>query len=334
MTRLGPFASPWALLLLPLAAGVAWLVLRRLRTGGPRISLPDAVGVAGLPTSPWARLERMLPWLRGAAIALTIVALARPQAGSSIAVVSSQGVDIVIALDVSGSMRCEDTRPKNRLRVAKESIARFVEGRPEDRIGIVTFGSFATTRCPLTLDHDMLLRFVEEMDFAPAGEDRTALGMGLATAVNRMRASKAKSKVVVLVTDGKSNAGQLGPESAAEAARALGLKVYTIGVGSEGEVPCLVEDPQGGRRYVQVQADFDEALLQKIAESTGARYFRAADDVGFQQAFTEIDGLEKTEMESRVRVLYTEKFGQALLPAGLLLALELMLAGTRLRRIP
>lgn len=331
MTRL---ATPYALLLLPLAAGVVWLVLRRLRSGGPRISLPDAAGAAGLPTSPWARLERALPWLRGGAIALTIFALARPQAGSSIATISSNGVDIVIALDVSGSMRCEDTRPKNRLTVAKECIARFVEGRPEDRIGVVTFGSFATTRCPLTLDHDMLLRFVEEMDFAPPGEDRTALGMGLATAVNRMRASKAKSKVVVLVTDGKSNSGQLGPDSAAEAARALGFKVYTIGVGSPGEVPCLVEDPQGGRHYVQVQADLDEELLEKIASSTGARYFRAADADGFKRAFVEIDGLEKTETESRVRILYTEKFVQALVPAGLLLGLELLLAGTRLRRIP
>ena len=331
MTRL---ATPYALVLLPLAAGVVWLVIRRLRSGGPRIALPDAVGVAALPTSPWARLERALPWLRGGAIALTIFALARPQAGSSIATVSSNGIDVVIALDVSGSMRCEDTRPKNRLMVAKECIARFVLGRPEDRIGVVTFGSFATTRCPLTLDHDMLQRFVEEMDFAPPGEDRTALGMGLATAVNRMRPSKAKSKVVVLVTDGKSNAGQLGPDSAAEAAKALGTKVYTIGVGSPGEVPCLVEDPQGGRRYVQVQADLDEELLRKIAADTGARYFRAADDVGFKQAFAEIDALEKTEMESRVRVLYTEKFVQALVPAGLLLGLELLLAGTRLRRIP
>jgi Ca-activated chloride channel family protein len=209
-----------------------------------------------------------------------------------------------------------------------------VDGRPEDRFGVVTFGSLVTTRCPLTLDHEMLLRFVDEMDFAPPGEDRTALGMGLATAVNRMRASKAKSKVVVLVTDGKSNAGQLGPDSAAEAARALGFKVYTIGVGSEGEVPCLVEDPQGGRHYVQVQADLDEDLLRKIAESTGARFFRAADADGFKRAFAEIDGLEKTETESRVRILYTEKFAEALLPAGLLLGLELLLAGTRLRRIP
>jgi len=331
MTRL---ATPWALVLLPLAGAAIWLSMRRLRSGGPRIAFPDAAGLAGLPVSPWTRLEGVLPWLRGAAMALVIFALARPQAGSALTTVSSNGVDIVIALDVSGSMRCEDTRSKNRLSVAKQCISRFVDGRPEDRMGIVSFASVATTRCPLTLDHDMLLHFVEDLDFAPPGEDRTALGMGLATAVNRMRASKAKSKVVVLVTDGRNNSGQLGPESAAEAAHALGLKVYTIGVGSQGEVPCLVDDPQGGRRYVQVQADFDEELLRKIADTTGGRYFRAADADGFAKAFTEIDALEKTEMESRVRIIYSEKFMQALLPAGLLLGLQLLLAATRLRRIP
>jgi len=279
-------------------------------------------------------LERLLPWLRGGAIALTVVALARPQAGSALTTVSSNGVDIVIVLDISGSMRCEDTRTRNRLTVAKECISRFVEGRPEDRLGVVSFGSVATTRAPLTLDHEMLVRFVDEIDFAPPGEDRTALGMGLATGVNRMRASNAKSKVVVLLTDGRNNAGQLGPETAAEAARALGIKVYTIGVGSDGEVPCLVEDPQGGRHYVQIQADFDEALMRKIAETTGARYFRAADADGMATAFKEIDSLEKTERESRVRMIYSEKFMHALFPAGLLLAFELALAGTRLRRIP
>jgi Ca-activated chloride channel family protein len=331
MTRL---ANPWILALLPLAGGAVWLTVRRYRSGGPRIAFPDAVKLSRLPTSPWAHLEGVLPWLRGGAIALAVIALARPQSGSSLTTVSSNGVDIVIALDISGSMRCEDTRSKSRLTVAKSCIDRFVEGRPEDRLGVISFGSVATTRCPLTLDHEMLLRFVEDLDFAPPGEDRTALGMGLATAVNRMRASNAKSKVVVLVTDGRNNSGQLGPETAAEAARALGVKVYTIGVGSEGEVPCLVDDPQGGRHYIRVEADLDEDLLRKIAETTGARYFRAADADGFQKAFTEIDGLEKTERESRVRMVYTEKFMSALVPAGLLLALELLLAGTRLRRIP
>jgi Ca-activated chloride channel family protein len=332
MTRL---ASPWLLTLLPLAGVAVWFMSRRMRSGGPRIAFPAAASLSRLPRSPWLALERLLPWLRGGAIALTVVALARPQAGSALTTISSNGVDIVIAIDISGSMRCEDTRTRNRLAVARECVSRFVEGRPEDRLGVVAFGSVATTRSPLTLDHEMLLRFVDEIDFAPPGEDRTALGMGLATAVNRMRASNAKSKVVVLLTDGRNNAGQLGPETAAEAARALGVKVYTIGVGSEGEVPCLVDDPQGGgRHYIQIQADFDEALMRKIAETTGGRYFRAADANGMAAAFQEIDSLEKTERESRVRMVYSEKFMNALFPAGLLLAFELALAGTRLRRIP
>jgi Ca-activated chloride channel family protein len=320
--------------MLPLAGLAVWLALGRLRRGGPRLAFPDAEGIAAFPQSRWARLEQGLPWLRGAVLALVVIALARPQSGASLTTVSSKGVDITIVLDISGSMRCEDTRTRNRLAVAKESIERFVSGRPNDRLGLVAFASVAATRCPLTLDHDMLLKFVQDLDFAPPGEDRTALGMGLATGVNRMRPSKAKSKVVVLVTDGRNNAGQIGPDSAAEAAAALGIRVYTIGVGSEGAVSCLVDDPQGGRRYVQVQADLDEELLGRIASSTGGRYFRATDADGLAGAFEAIDKLERTEMESRVRVLYTERFAQALLPAGLLLALELLLAGTRLRRIP
>jgi Ca-activated chloride channel homolog len=331
MTRL---ATPWALALLPVAGVAVWLAVTRLRRGGPRIAFPDVEGIAAFPQSRWVRLEQTLPWFRGGVLALAIVALARPQSGASLTTVSSKGVDITVALDISGSMRCEDSRPRHRLAVAKECIARFVEGRPTDRLGLVAFGSVATTRCPLTLDHEMLVKFVEEMDFAPPGEDRTALGMGLATAVNRMRPSKAKSKVVVLVTDGRNNTGQIGPESAAAAAEALGVKVYTIGVGSEGEVSCPVEDAQGGRHYVRMEADLDEELLGRIASSTGGRYFRATDADGLAAAFESIDKLERTEMESRVRVLYTERFALALVPAGLLLAFELILAGTRLRRIP
>jgi Ca-activated chloride channel family protein len=322
------------LALLPVAAACVWLLLRRLRVEGPRLAFPGVEQIAALPVSPWVRFERALPWLRGGALALVVVALARPQSGSSLTTVSSKGVDITVSLDISGSMRCEDTRPRNRLAVAKECLKRFVDGRPTDRLGLVAFGSVATTRCPLTLDHEMLLRFIETMDFAPAGEDRTALGMGLATAVNRMRPSKAKSKVVVLVTDGRSNAGQLGPEAAAEAARALGVKVYTVGVGSEGEAMCPIDDPGLGRRYVPVRQEIDENLMREIARSTGGRYFRAADAEGLAEAFQTIDKLERTEVESRIRTLYTEKFALALAPAGLLLGLELLAASTRLRRIP
>jgi Ca-activated chloride channel family protein len=331
MSRL---ATPWALALLPLAALSVWWLLRRAEKRDARLAFPSLHAIAGIAPSPWAQLARVLPWLRGAAIVLAIVALARPQAGASLTTVSTEGVDIVVALDVSGSMRCEDERSRPRLSVAKQCLDRFIEGRPSDRIGLVSFATLAATRCPLTLDHDMLRDFVGSIEFAPSGEDQTAIGMGLGTALNRLRSSKAKSKVVVLLTDGRNNAGQVGPEAAAEAARSLGIKLYTIGVGSRGPVPCLVDTPDGGRTYVRVEADLDEDLLKAMAESTGGRSFRATDSDGLAAAFHEIDSLEKTSIESRVRVLYTEKFPLLLAPAALILGLELFLAATRLRRIP
>ncbi len=295
--------------------------------------MPLPMPTAGVPASRWLRVDGALPWMRGGALALGLLALARPQSGARLESVSTMGVDIVVALDVSGSMRCEDVRPKSRLELAKLTVARFVEGRAQDRIGLVVFGGFATTRCPLTLDHELLGRFVGDTEFAPPGEEGTAIGMGLATAVRRLRGSVARSKVVVLVTDGRNNQGQIGPEAAAEAARALGIRVYTIGVGAEGEAACPVDTPLGPR-YVYARQDLDEALLQKIAATTGGRYFRAVDEKGLAEAFGSIDRLEKTALESRIRVHYTERFIVPLLPAAVLLGLERFLVATRLRRIP
>lgn len=327
------FASPWFLLLLPAALAAAFWLARRRARGDARLSLPNASAVS-FGTSPWVRLDRALPWVRGLALGLGIVALARPQTGAREETVSTYGVDIVVALDNSGSMACEDERPLNRLEVARRKIAAFIERRPADRLGLVVFATIAATRAPLTLDHEMLQRFVKEVDFAPRGEDQTALGMGLASAVNRLRRSNARSKVVVLVTDGKSNAGQISPEAAASAAKALGIRVYTVGVGSDGEVVCPVDRGPLGRGYVTTEAELDEPLLRRIADSTGARYFRATDTKGFEEAFETIDRLEKTEVTSKVRVLYAERFPLALVPASLLLGLEILLSATRLRRIP
>jgi len=218
--------------------------------------------------------------------------------------------------------------------VARRKIASFIERRPADRLGLVVFATLAATRAPLTLDHEMLQAFVREVDFAPRGEDQTALGMGLASAVNRLRRSSARSKVVILVTDGKSNAGQISPEAAASTAKALGVRVYTVGVGSDGEVVCPVDRGPLGRSYVTTEAELDEPLLRRIAESTGGRYFRATDTRGFEDAFETIDRLEKTEVQSKVRVLYSERFLLALLPASVLLGIEWLLSVTRLRRIP
>jgi len=327
--------SPWFLCLLPLVLGAAWLLARRRAGAGyARFDLPRVGTTGATARGGWVRAERALPWLRGLILTLLVLAVARPQAGERLESVSTLGVDIVLALDVSGSMRAEDFAPDNRLAVALNTIDRFIGGRPGDRLGLVTFASLASTRCPLTQDHEMLRGFLEQVDFAPADQDGTAIGLGLATAVNRLRESTAKSKVAVLLTDGVNNAGQVGPEAAAEAARALGVKVYTIGVGSDGPVPVPIDLGPLGRRVMRQNIELDEKLLRHIADSTGGEYFRAKDPAGLEAVFKTIDELEKTEIESRVRVLYSELFPVVLAPAAALLLLERLLLATRLRRLP
>jgi Ca-activated chloride channel homolog len=328
------FAAPWALVLLPAAVAAAWWMARGRTLRSARLPLPGASGLSALAMSPWVRVDRALPWVRGAVLVLLVAALARPQSGAREETVNTEGVDIVVALDISGSMRCEDFRPLNRLGVAKRTVGEFADGRETDRIGLVVFSAVATTRCPLTLDRAMLESFLDDVDFTPQEEDGTAIGLGLATAVNRLRTSPARSKVVVLVTDGRNNRGQIGPEAAAEAARALGVRVYTVGVGTEGEAPYPAYDGPLGKKYVMLREDLDEPLLKRVATTTGGAYFRATDPEALRQVFAKIDALEKTRIESRVRVLYTELFPLALLPAGLLFLGEALLAATRLRRIP
>jgi Ca-activated chloride channel family protein len=327
------FAFPWAFALLPLVVLAAWRMARRRARVDAHMPLPRASQRFSLGSSPWVRLERALPWLRGIALVLVVVAIARPQAGAKEERRSTHGVDIVVALDISGSMRAMDFEP-DRLTVARDTVSAFVEGRPSDRIGLVAFAALATTRSPLTLDHDMFQELLDQVTFAPPEEDGTALGMGLAAATNRLRKSQARSKVVVLVTDGRNNRGQIGPEAAAEAARALGVRVYTVGVGSEGMAPVPVDDGRLGRRYVMQELDLDEELLIDIADRTDGQYFRATDPDGLRVIFETIDQLETTEIESHVRVLYDERFLDALLPAVGLLLLEGMLVATRLRRVP
>jgi Ca-activated chloride channel family protein len=327
------FASPWLLTLVVPALAAAWMLARRRKRGDARLALPGAAARLRMGTSPWQQLERALPWVRALVLVLVVVALARPQAGTRLETVSAYGVDIVVALDVSSSMKAEDF-PGNRLAEAKRVVQRFVAGRPTDRVGLVVFAGLAVTRCPLTLDHEMLLQFLDRVDFAPRDEDGTALGMGLAAGVNRLRRSDARSKIVVLVTDGRNNRGQIGPQAAAEAARAIGVRVYPVGVGTEGEAPVPVDRGPLGTRYVMQRVDLDEPLLREIASHTEGRYFRATDAERLAEVFRTIDELEQTEIESRVRVLHTELFHYALLPALVLLALERLLLGTRLRRVP
>jgi Ca-activated chloride channel family protein len=251
--------------------------------------------------------------------------------------VHREGVDVVHAVDVSGSMLAEDfelpTGRASRIDVVKSVVKDFVTARPEDRIGLVLFGGRAYTQCPLTLDHGWLL---QNLDRAQVGmiEDGTAIGAGLATAVNRLRVSTAKSKFVVLLTDGQQNAGRITPQTAADAAAALGVKVYTIGAGTRGMAPFPARDLFGNKVYRPIQVDVDEDTLRKIASTTKARYFRATDTKSLREIYGEIDRAEKTGFEAPEYADYRELYPWLLWPALALLCLEIGAAETVLRKIP
>ena len=279
----------------------------------------------------WA--SRALSTFRTATYVLFIFALARPQAISREREFEARGVDLVISLDISGSMLAEDFKPENRLAVAKEEAKKFIRGRENDRIGLVVFAREAYTQCPLTLDYDILTSLVDEVQIGMI-QDGTAVGMGLATAVNRLRESDAKSKVIILITDGENNAGKIDPVTAAELARTFGIKVYTIGVGRGGLVPFPVNDPLFGKRYVQAKVDVDEFTLKRISDITGGLFFRARDPESLSEIYAKINELEKTEVKVHAYESFVELFPYFLVPGLLLLAGELVLKNTALQRIP
>ena len=284
--------------------------------------------------SSWRVLgNRLLSLLRTAVLGLFIVALARPEKVSHERDFETKGVDIVIALDISGSMLAEDFKPENRLAVAKQEAEKFIRGRANDRMGLVVFARDAFTQCPLTLDYDILIGLLHQIQIGMI-PDGTAIGMGIATAVNRLRESDAKSKVVILITDGENNAGKIDPVTAAELARTFKIKVYTIGVGRGGLVPFPVNDPLFGKRYVQARVDIDEFTLKRIADITGGVFFRARDPKSLSEIYSRINELEKSEMKVREYQNYDELFPYFLIPALLLLALETLLKNTALLRIP
>ncbi len=325
------FAYPYVLSLLALVPLAAWYVLRHRGERSVAYSSLDLLLGAGLEAPAWKRHLALA--LRLLVLTLVIVALARPQTGRSRHTTYSEGIDIMLVLDTSGSMQAQDFEPKNRLNVAKEVVKDFIAKRPEDRIGLVVFSADAMTQCPLTLDHPLLARLVDQVDFGML-DDGTAIGVALATACNRLRTSKAKSKVVVLLTDGQNNAGMVDPTTAARVAASLGLKVYTVGVGTRGRAPIPVDDPVFGRRLISVEVDIDEDTLRKIATITRGRYFRATDREELLAIYDQIDKLEKTKVESETFVEYTERFVWFIVPAVGLFLLELGLAETVLRETP
>lgn len=286
----------------------------------------------------------VLAVLRAAAIVLIILALARPQQAAEREKITSEGIDIILAMDVSTSMLAEDFKfggaRQNRLYVVKRVVEDFIKGRHNDKIGIIAFAGRAYTVCPLTLDYDWLINNLDRIKIGMV-EDGTAIGSAIATSLNRLRQSKglpagrqAKSKVLVLLTDGRNNAGNISPQTASHAAKALGVKIYTIGAGTKGLAPYPVEDFFGNKVYQPIRIDIDDQMLTKVAKITGGEYFRATDTESLKQIYANIDKMEKTPIEETGFVEYTELFGRFLLAGIGVLVLEIILSQTFLRRIP
>lgn len=317
------------LVLIPLL--VLWYARRR-RGRGATIRFSHLRFAKEVHKPKFQRTRHVLFVFRLVVIALLILAFARPQSGIKGEDVITQGIDIVMAIDISSSMLAEDIKP-NRVEASKAVVAEFVKGRKNDRIGMVVFAGEAYTQCPLTIDYGILLGFMDEIEVGMI-EDGTAIGMGLATAVNRLRSSEAKSKVIVLVTDGRNNRGQVDPVTAAQAAQAFDIRVYTIGAGTRGSAMYPVQDPFFGKRYVPMQVDIDEGTLTKIADMTSGRYFRATNRESLSHIYKEIDEMEKTKIKVKEYTRYSELFYYLVALASLLLLAEIVLANTRFRKIP
>lgn len=328
------FAHPgYLFLLILLVPVVAWYVWKQSEAQA-------ALQVST--TSPFQRLPRSWKeYLRHVnfallcgALAATIVALARPQSSDSWSQSKTEGIDIVLSLDVSNSMHFEDFRP-DRLEASKDVASKFVAGRPNDNIGLVLFGSESYTMCPMTSDHAVVSNMINSVTFDLIDGGSTAIGDGLVTAVNRIRSGQAKSKVIILLTDGSNNSGDVSPKDAAQVAQAMGVRLYTIGVGSKGEFETTVGyDPFGRPVRQKVTADIDEETLKTMAQFTGGRYFRATNKSSLSEIFDEIDKMEKTKMSVREFSRKDEEFLPFALAAIVLLLLHVVLRNTILRNIP
>ncbi len=325
------FAEPgwlWLMLLVPVVGVWSWR--RARREDGLRFS--NVASALAAPKTTWARLGLLPAVLRMGVLALGILALARPQERNVTRERFAEGVDIMMVLDTSTSMRAQDFRP-NRFEAARQVGEEFIRGRVSDRVGLVVFAAKAYTQAPLTLDYDFLLSMLREVEVGVI-EDGTAIGTALAMAVNRLKETEAKSKVVILLTDGQNNRGELSPETAAEVAATMGVRVYAIGVGAEGEAPFVIDHPFAGRQHRMVPVEIDEKMLQAVADKTGGKYFRATDNEALREIYREIGELEKTKVEERTYTDYDERYASFLWPAFGLLLLELLLTNTRLRRLP
>jgi Ca-activated chloride channel family protein len=353
------FYSWFWLILAPIAAAVLWWRFRPQQR--PAAVFSSVTDLKGLPVTLAQRLRRILPYMYALGLCLVIAALARPQAGKAEARISGQGIAIELVLDVSGSMEAIDFqlegRDVSRLEAVKHVVGEFVlgsrtsglSGRPDDLIGLVAFGGFADSKCPLTLDHGALVDIVAGLETPKPIRDSqgrvinaqslqeemaTAIGDGVAVGVDRLRGAKAKSKVLILLTDGDCNAGVVDPREAAKIAAESGIKLYTIGIGRNGTVPVPQEDAFGRRVLVAGQFRIDEELLREMAQTGRGRYFHASDSEGLTEVYAEIDKLEKSQIEETKYSEYTELFGWFAAPGMALLLLVGFLVETRFRSLP
>ncbi len=325
-------AYPWLLLLLLLIPLILYRERERRRRVEAPLKISDTTALQRSGASWRTAVARLLMPLELLALVLTVLILARPQSDVREREVVSEGIDIVLAVDISGSMKAEDFKP-NRLVAAKEVAKKFVAGRQGDRIGLVVFSADSFTQCPLTLDYGVLTDLIDQVDFGMI-DDGTAIGMGIANAANRLKDAKGKSRVVILLTDGVNNAGRIDPLTAARLAKTLGIRVYTVGAGVEGEAPYPVDDPVFGRRMVMMRSTIDEETLKKIASTTGGEFFRARDTGTLEAIYSRISDMEKTKVETREYVRYDELGPIMLVPAFVLLGLVLVLESTLLIKVP
>lgn len=326
------FASPYYLWLLALLVPMIAYYVWRTMQGGAAIRISTVEGVVHAPKTVRYYLRHLPFVLRAAAFALAVVALARPQDVEQNVRTNTEGIDIMLSIDVSGSMLARDFKP-DRITAAREVAGSFIADRYGDRIGLVAFAGEAFTQSPLTTDQSTLQTLLARIRSGLI-EDGTAIGNGLATAINRLRESEAKSKVIILLTDGVNNRGEIAPLTAAEIAKAQGIRVYTIGVGTKGMAPYPAMDMFGNITFVNQQVEIDEKTLTTIAEMTGGQYFRATDKAKLKAIYDEINKLEKSKVEVFERITYHEQFLAWLLAALMLLTAEFLLANLVLKRIP
>ncbi|RHR51837.1 VWA domain-containing protein [Parabacteroides sp. AF17-28] len=326
------FANPTYLyLLLLLIPMIGWYIYKLSKNQASlQVSSTEVFDAPGAST--WKVWLRHVPFvLRMAAIAVLIVILARPQSTNSWQNSSTEGIDIMLAMDISGSMRAQDLKP-DRLEASKDVAASFINGRPNDNIGLVVFAAESFTQCPLTTDHTVLLNLFKDVQPGII-QDGTAIGLGLANAVSRIKDSQAKSKVIILLTDGVNNQGEIAPVTAAEIAKTFGVRVYTIGVGTQGKAPYPFQTAFG-IQYMDVDVEIDEPTLKQIAATTGGQYFRATDNASLKEIYSEIDKMEKTKISVQEYSKKQEEYKNWALLLFSLLLVEILLRNTLLRNIP